>query len=95
MSPFGDQPLDLPFEKIPPGSVTRPLGEMLVCGGVTVSGAVVPVPGLGPMPALIFTFVQAGGTPMPAIALVNDADHIAHMGSLVESAATAAIEATS
>lgn len=87
---LGDS-LDLPFEETPPGMTLDE--NVVLSGGLVVMGAVVPVPSLGPKPALVFRFAAVDGTFLPAVVLVLDVDQAEKTPQLVAAATAAAVRA--
>lgn len=91
MSRLGDDGLNLPFEEQEPTWVTD---EYAVSGGVVVAGAVVPVPGAGNKPALLFRFAKVDGSGFwPPLLLVLEGDQVYQVPDLVSAASKAALKA--
>lgn len=91
---LGDD-LDLPFEEVPGGAAgafMTDLDDALVCGGLVVMGGVLPVPGIGPKPALVFRFATATGDLANPVVLVLDADQAAKTTALVDAAVNASLK---
>lgn len=90
MSPLGDGGMNLPFEENPERFDTNM--DMVVCGGLVVMAAVVPVDGRTE-PALIFRFSQPHGEFLPPITLVVTAAEMVGLVDLVTMATASAIKA--
>lgn len=89
---LGEHDLDLPYEPVPDGPLHTGEG-FHIAGGLVVAAATVPVPDVGVMPALRFTFVAPDGTHYPPFLLVSDVDQMTKLKPLVYKAANAAIAA--
>lgn len=81
----------LPFEDVP-GDPVPMQASPIAAGSVTVAAAVVPTP-LGRFPVLVFTFTGADGRALEPIALLLDAEHMAHVPLLVGEAVASALKA--
>lgn len=92
MTRLGDD-LYMPFEDDPTGGRIDLHGAWLA-GGVVVMGAVLPVPGAGLKPALVFRFALASGDFAAPMVLVLDDDQAAKTTTLVGAAVNAALQAT-
>jgi hypothetical protein len=90
---WGDNNLDLPFEKAAPGTeITAP--DALIAGGIVIMATVVNVPGVGPMPGLLFRFAKPDGSGFyPPTHLIASDDQILKAWPRVQAACQAAVEA--
>lgn len=77
--------MDLPFEADNTGGVLHD-EHVHYSGGLAVMAAVVPVPEIGPKPALIFRFATPLGDFYPPIVLVADDDQLAKLRPLLQAA---------
>lgn len=74
--------LDLPFEESPRGELHDE--HVHYASGVVVMAAVVPVPEVGPKPAVVFRFANPDGTGFyPPIVLVADDEQLAKLRPLI------------
>jgi hypothetical protein len=88
MSPFGDGPLDLPYEE---QDVTPLTDNFAVSGGAVVMAAVINVAGR-PEPALVFRFARADDDGFfPPVLLCVDDGQTHEFGVTVTAAARTAI----
>lgn len=81
--------LDVPFEENPPGQ-TLDLSDALLPGGIVVMASVIPVPEVGPKPALVFRFTAPDGRFYAPIVAVLDDDQLGKLTPLIAKAVTAA-----
>jgi hypothetical protein len=88
---LGDD-LDMPFEHAAPGS-TVDLADAVIAGGWTVAGAVLPVPEVGLVPALVFRFHRYDGHILRPVVLAMAEDQTRKAADLLKNAAGAAIRA--
>jgi hypothetical protein len=84
--------LDLPFEKQPLTAVD--LDHAHMSGGLVVIAAMIPVPDMGPKPALVYRFATPEGEFYPPMVLVVDEDQMTKLAQLTASATAAAISAS-
>lgn len=85
--------IDLPYEDNPPGQ-TVPLDDARIASGVVIAAAVMPVPGRGPMPCLVYRFATPNGSGFyPPIALVVNDQQMRALAQLTAETTTAAVKA--
>lgn len=90
MSPFGDGPMDLPFEEQDQTMLTD---QFAVSGGAVVMASVLEVDGR-PEPALVFRFARADGNGFwPPVLLCVDDGQTHEFGVMVTKAAQTAVRA--
>jgi hypothetical protein len=85
--------LNVPFEEGPPGQTIPLDDEAVLAGGLVVLAGVLPIPGAGPKPALIFRFAEANGAYHHPLVLVVEPHELKGLVALVDQAAAAAIRA--
>lgn len=93
MGRLGPGDMNLPFEPSPPGMPMELGGDAVICGGVYVLAASVPVVDVGTFPAVIFRFQKFDGTTHPDLVLIAEPDEIAALLPLIARATETAIKA--
>lgn len=88
---LGDD-LDVPWQDAVDGTTVN-LGDAVLAGGWVLSATVVPVPDVGPCPALVFRFSRYDGHLLRPVVLVLDEDQMRKAGTLATKAVGAAIHA--
>lgn len=83
--------MDLPFEAGDGGQLADE--HVHYSGGVVVMASVVDVPGLGPLPALVFRFATPAGGFYPPFVLITDDDQMAKLRPLIAESIHTAREA--
>jgi hypothetical protein len=92
---FGDGSLNLPFEQGPDGQTIPIDNSTLLASGVVILAGVMPVPGVGLMPCLIYRFARPDGSGFYSpIALVIPDDEMFMTVKLTQDAARASVRET-